>query len=169
VRFRGTLSATSPERGTVAKMPSSNTIRLVLRNDLAELKRLAGWIEDWSQHPVSPDLSFAVQLCLEEAVANVMMHCAGSDDRVEIAIELERSGGTLVACIEDSGPPFDPTQVPPPPLTPSLEEVNLGELGIHLMRSFASGVHYRRRDGRNRLTLHFVESQPPARSPLCGR
>jgi len=140
-------------------MPNSNTIRLVLRNDLTELKRLAGWIEDWSQDRMSPDLSFAVQLCLEEAVANVMMHRAGNDDRVEIAIELERNGDTLVACIEDSGPPFDPTQVPPPPLTPSLEEVNIGELGIQLMRSFANGMHYQRRHGRNRLTLCFNESQ----------
>jgi anti-sigma regulatory factor (Ser/Thr protein kinase) len=39
----------------------------------------------------------------------------------------------------------------------SLEEAKVGDLGIHLMRSFASGMHYERRDGRNRLTLQFVE------------
>jgi serine/threonine-protein kinase RsbW len=153
-------------------MPSLNTSRRVLRNDVAELKRLARWIDGWTQHCVSPDLSFAIQLCLEEAVANVMMHRAGGDDQVEIAIELERNGNTLVACVDDSGPPFDPTQVPPPPLAPSLEEVNIGELGIHLMRSFANGMHYERRDGRNRLTLCFVEpqpaGQPPIRSLHCG-
>jgi len=47
--------------------------RLVLRNDLAELDRLAGWIEGWAQQSLSPDLSFAVQLCLEEAVANIIV------------------------------------------------------------------------------------------------
>jgi len=150
-------------------MPSSNTIRLVLCNDLTELKRLAGWIEDWSQDRLSPDLSFAVQLCLEEAVANVMIHRAGSDDQMEIAIELERSGDTLIACIEDSGPPFDPTQVPPPTLTPSLEEVNIGEIGIRLMRGFANGMHYQRRHGRNRLTLCFTESQNGAAADSVAR
>jgi len=159
------LSATSPERGTVAKMPSSNKRRLVLRNDLAELKRLAAWIEDWLQHRVSPDLSFAVQLCLEEAVANVILRCAANGDRVEIAIEMERKGDTLVACVDDSGPPFDPTRVLPPPLAPSLEEVNVGALGIHLMRSFANGMHYQRQDGQNRLTLRFVESQVMRQPP----
>ena len=46
---------------------------MVLHNDLAELKRLAAWIEGWARQGVSSDVSFAVQLCLEEAVANVIM------------------------------------------------------------------------------------------------
>lgn len=141
-------------------MSSLSAKRLVLRNDLAELKRLAGWVWDWSQHGVSTDMSFAIQLCLEEAVANVMMYRAPNDDRVEIAVELERNGDPLAACIEDTGPYFDPTRVPPPSLAPSLEEADVGELGIHLMRSFANSMRYERRDGRNRLTLMFVEPQP---------
>ena len=36
--------------------------------------RLAGWIEGWAQRGVSADVSFAVQLCLEEAVANIIMY-----------------------------------------------------------------------------------------------
>jgi serine/threonine-protein kinase RsbW len=140
-------------------MSSLNAKRLVLRNDLAELERLAGWIEDWSQHSLSPDISFAIQLCLEEAVANVMMYRAAHDDGVEIAVELERSGDTLVARIEDTGPYFDPAQVPPPSLAPSLDEAKVGALGFHLVRSFANGMHYERRGGRNRLTLLFVETQ----------
>ena len=61
------------------------TRRLVLRNDLAELERLAGWIEGWAQQDLSPDLSFAVQLCLEEAVANIIMYSVAKDGRLEIA------------------------------------------------------------------------------------
>jgi serine/threonine-protein kinase RsbW len=132
--------------------------RLELRSDLAELKRLAGWIEAQAQQELSADTSFAIQLCLEEAVANIIMHNGGAnDDRVTIAIELERNAGMLVARIEDSGTEFDPTQFPPPSVAKSLEEAKVGDLGIHLMRSFASGMHYERRDGRNRLTLQFVE------------
>ena len=131
--------------------------RLELRGDLSGLGRLAGWIKTGAQHELSDDTSFAVQLCLEEAVANIIMHGGAKDDRVEIAIELERDGGTLVARIEDSGREFDPTQFPPPSVAKSLEEAKVGDLGIHLMRSFASDMHYERRDGRNRLTLRFVE------------
>jgi hypothetical protein len=31
----------------------------------------------------------------------------------------------------------------------SLEEAKVDDLGIHLMRSFASGLHYERRDGQS--------------------
>ena len=131
--------------------------RLELRSDLAELKRLAGWIKAQAQQELSADTSFAIQLCLEEAVANIIMHGGAKADRLKIAIELERNAGTLVASIEDSGREFDPTQFPSPSVAKSLEEAKVGDLGIHLMHSFASDMHYERRDGRNRLTLRFVE------------
>jgi anti-sigma regulatory factor (Ser/Thr protein kinase) len=130
-----------------------------LHNDLAELKRLAAWIEGWARKGVSSDVSFAVQLCLEEAVANVIMYGGTSDARLKIVIEVERNGTTLVARVVDNGRQFDPTQVPPPSMPASLEQAKIGDLGIHLMRSFASGMHYERRDGCNRLTLRFKEPQ----------
>ena len=37
---------------------------------------------------------------------------------------------------------FDPTQFPPPSVAKSLEEAKVGDLGIHLMHSFASDMHY---------------------------
>ena len=141
-------------------MPSVESRRLVLHNDLAELKRLAAWIEGWAQPGVSTDMSFAVQLCLEEAVANVIMYGGTRDQRLEITVEVERNGAMLVARVVDNGREFDPTQVPPPSIPTSLAEARIGDLGIHLMRNFATGMQYERRDGRNRLTLRFNESRP---------
>jgi serine/threonine-protein kinase RsbW len=141
-------------------MPRPESRRLILRNDLAELQRLAAWIDGWAQEAMSSDLSFAVQLCLEEAVANVIMYGAGGNDRLEIAVEVEDNGATLVARVVDNGRPFDPTEAKQSPMASSLAQVRIGNLGIHLMRSFASSMQYERRDGRNRLTLRFSEPQP---------
>jgi anti-sigma regulatory factor (Ser/Thr protein kinase) len=94
--------------------------RLVLRNELAELERLAPWIEGWVEQDVSSDISLAVQLCLEEVVANVIMYGVAKDDRLEITVELERAAGAMVARIEDNGQEFDPTQVPEPTVAQSL-------------------------------------------------
>jgi anti-sigma regulatory factor (Ser/Thr protein kinase) len=147
-------------------MANSEASRLVLRKDVAELKRLAGWIEGFTEQRTSSDVSFAIQLCLEEAVANIIMYGAARDDPLEIAVELERNGANLVARIEDNGRQFDPTRAPPPVPARSLEEAKIGDVGIHLMRSFATGMDYERRDGRNRLTLRFVEPPvPPAERP----
>jgi serine/threonine-protein kinase RsbW len=143
-------------------MASVQSRRLVLRNDFAELPRLAAWLEGCAGRGMSSDVSFAVQLCLEEAVANVIMYGGGKDDRLEIAVEVERNGAMLVARVVDNGRAFDPTGVPPPAMAASLAQAKVGDLGIHLMRSFASGMHYERRDGRNRLTLRFKETRTPA-------
>jgi serine/threonine-protein kinase RsbW len=137
-------------------MSSLAVERLVLHDDLTELKRLAAWIECWAGQVSSPDILFAIQLCLEEAVANIIMY---GGDQLDIAIELECDGRTLITRIEDNGRYFDPTQFPPPRTANSLEETKIGDLGIHLIRSFASDMHYERRGSRNRLTMRFVEEQ----------
>src|SRR5258708_37722056 len=95
--------------GMPTVMSRMETSRLVLRNDLAELNRLARWIEEWAGQIVPPDTSFALQLCLEETVANIIMHEMVAEDQSEIAIELERDGETLRALVEDCGRRFDPT------------------------------------------------------------
>ena len=145
---------------------SPNARKLLLHRDLAELERLAIWIEGWSTRDLSDSLSFAVQVCLEEAVANIIMFSATADDRLEIVVEVEPEDQTLVARIEDNGSAFDPTQVPRPPSPASLAEAKVGNLGIHLMRSFAGGMHYERRDSRNRLTMRFVEGHDAAHGAM---
>lgn len=144
-------------------MPLIDTRRLVLSNDLAELSRLAEWIDGLTRQDVPPDVSFAVALCLEEAVANIIMHGGKKEDRVEIAVEVERNGGALSATVEDNGRQFDPTGVPSPSRATSLDDAKVGDFGIHLMRSFASGMRYERRNGRNRLIMQFIAEAKPSR------
>ena len=145
----------------MSSLPDS---RLVLHSKLGELDRLAGWIEGWTQrNALSEDQSFAIALCLEEAVANVIMYGGSADDRLEIAVEAEHNAGTSIVRIEDNGRQFDPTQVPSPPVAASLQKAKIGNVGVHLMRSFASGMHYERRNGRNRLTLRFREPDVPSK------
>lgn len=133
------------------KAPSS--LKISLSSRLPELRRLSTWIED-TAHRMSftTDLAFALQLCVEEAVANIMMY-GGTQDRTLITIELKTAQDCLTAIIEDGMASFDPTLVTPriPPV--SLEESQIGGLGIHLIRHYSSEMHYERCDDRNRLTL----------------
>lgn len=132
--------------------------RLILRNELSKLKLLARWFEDWAGPDISPNLSFAIQLCLEEAVANIIMHGGTDPGHLEIAVELEHANGMVIARVEDTGRKFDPTKAPRPAIATSVAEAKVGDFGIALMRGFASRIDYERRDGRNRLTLRFIES-----------
>ena len=116
-------------------MSNLEASRLELRGDLSELRRVAEWIKAPALQALSADTLFAVQLCIEEAVANIVMHGGAREDRLAIAVELERNGATLVARIEDNGSEFDPTQFPPLSMAKSLDDAKVGDYGIHLMRS----------------------------------
>jgi anti-sigma regulatory factor (Ser/Thr protein kinase) len=137
---------------------ATDSRRLVLRNEIADLPQLSHWIETCTRQDVSSDLAFAVALCLEEAVVNIIMHNGRDGDRLEIAVELARECGAVTASVVDNGREFDPTRVAPPTRPASLKDAKVGDLGIHLIRSFASEMRYQRDGDRNRLMLRFVES-----------
>ncbi|HEY4919913.1 MAG TPA: ATP-binding protein [Xanthobacteraceae bacterium] len=149
-------------------MASSRTTparRRVLRPDLAELGPLTQWAGEFAEQAGLPQsLSFALQLCLEEAAANIIMYSGAAETGQEIAIELMEAAPDVLAIIEDGGRPFDPTSVPPPPEPASIAQAPIGQLGVHFMRSFASEMRYEQRDGRNRLTLRFNPADVAAKA-----
>jgi anti-sigma regulatory factor (Ser/Thr protein kinase) len=128
-----------------------------IRNESSELDKLTQWIiETCDAARLSKKTAFAVQLCLDEAVANILEHGKGSARASAIAADLERSDSQVVLDIEDDGGPFDPSQVAPPQLPQAVESASVGGRGIHLIRQFSSRMEYARRGGRNRLRLTFA-------------
>jgi serine/threonine-protein kinase RsbW len=130
---------------------------LVLKKDMRDLARLTAFLRDIGRkEKLGEKQIFVLELCLEEAVVNIVKHGEfpqSSDGRIFVSIA--RATPFLVACIEDTAAPFDPTCAPPPPSTGSLETTPIGGLGIHLIRQLATNIHYDRREGRNHLRLEF--------------
>src|SRR5215470_808422 len=103
--------------------PTAPAWRLILRAELAELTRLTGWLEDFVRAAkLTPDQAFAIQLAVEEAVANIISHSGAAENRQDISVELAASGCEVLAVIEDKGRPFDPTTVPPPRRPTSIDD-----------------------------------------------
>lgn len=132
---------------------------LVLQTALPELPRLANWVASFARDAqLTADTVATLQLCLEEAVANIVMH-GGMRAEVPIMVSLTPVDGEIVVVIEDEAHPFDPTALPQVDVPNSLEEAPIGELGVHLIRVFVSEMQYERCDGRNRLTLRIAIPQ----------
>jgi anti-sigma regulatory factor (Ser/Thr protein kinase) len=130
---------------------------------LSELDRLSAFTRDIGHDDgLSEDQVFALQICLEEAVTNIIMHSGSAERGKQIWVTISPTPD-LVACLEDEGEPFDPTKVPPPQQPGSLEDAQVGGLGVHLIRRLTAGMRYERVAGRNRLTLEFApRSKAPA-------
>ena len=70
--------------------------------------------------------------------------------------------------MEDSGPPFDLRTAAPMVRATSLETVEPGGWGIHLIRAFANDISYETKGGRNRLRLRFARPVVQALSIPTG-
>jgi hypothetical protein len=83
--------------------------RFELDSQLTELSRVQPWIEALADlYGFSEDARFAMQLCVEEALANVVLHGYRSEAGHPIVMRASLSEGTLVFAIDDKASPFAP-------------------------------------------------------------
>ena len=64
-----------------------------------------------------------VTVAVDEACTNIIEHGYGGEDRGMIEIACEARDGELVITIQDHAQPFDPSEVPPPNLNATLDEL----------------------------------------------
>ncbi|HVN53575.1 MAG TPA: ATP-binding protein [Anaerolineaceae bacterium] len=88
-----------------------------------------------------PDAAACMIQAVDEVATNVIIH-GYQGKKGEILIALDREGADLVVSIRDHAPAFDPTQVPKPDLTTSLETRALGGLGVYFVKQFCDFVQY---------------------------
>lgn len=128
--------------------------RLTLKNEIAELARLPQFVEEICEElGLGADKVFNLNLVLEEALTNVVMYAYPEGEIHDIHVSAHSDSSQLQFVIEDTGKPFDPTEVPDADTTLSAEEREIGGLGIFLIRQIMTDVEYQRVDDKNVLTL----------------
>ena len=128
--------------------------KLVIKNDITEISKLAIFIEELSEElALAPELTFNLNLVLEEAVSNVILYAYGEEKQKEITLLANMSDNNLTFVLTDYGKEFDPTKVPDADVTLSAEEREIGGLGIFLIRQIMDTVEYQRMDGKNVLIM----------------
>lgn len=99
------------------------------------------------------DLLFHVQLVLDELATNVINHGYGARGH-DFQITIESKPHAVRIELVDEAQAFDPLQdAPQPTTTASLDEREVGGLGVHIAKQLMDKMEYRREGGKNRLTL----------------
>ena len=131
--------------------------RLELRSRLSDMAQLPVWLQGLaSRHVIPADTEFAINLCLEEALSNVIRHgYAGQEDRPVVVHYTTPRSGLHVFVVEDQAPHFNPLAAPDLPALSASGEIRVGGLGIRLLRQFANRLEYEPMPAGNRLTLTF--------------
>ena len=89
-----------------------------------------------------------VALTLDELLTNAMTHggAAGLPAEVKLSLLADRVGVEIV----DPAAAYDPRSAPQPDLDASLQDRQIGGLGVHLVMKLSRDLDYARDKGRNR-------------------
>ena len=96
----------------------------------------------------------ALCIAIEEVFVNVASY-AYADGCGDVTLDLEFDEATrdLTMRLSDWGAPFDPLQKPDPDISMTLEDRQIGGLGIFIVKKTMDAVHYNYADGKNILTM----------------
>ena len=141
-------------RYTPKQFESTLTETLVLKNDVHEVTRFSSFIKSVTEKlGIETSLARKLRLAVEEAVVNVISYAYPEGTEGDVTIKMMSDGHTLRFQIIDTGVPFDPTKKEKADTTLSIEERQIGGLGIFLVRELMDTINYERVDGKNILTL----------------
>ncbi|MBR4756472.1 MAG: SpoIIE family protein phosphatase [Bacteroidales bacterium] len=127
---------------------------LVFRNDIREVSRLVGFVEEvlaGKEH--DPGVEAGINLALEEIMTNVIMYAYPEGTDGLGTLDAVAGEDSVEFTVTDDGMAFDPTAAPDVDITLNAEERNIGGLGIHMVRNIMDSLSYRRENGKNILTM----------------
>ena len=93
--------------------------------------------------------AYALELCLEEMVANILLHGQVAGRAVQARVTIKANPLRLI--VEDDGPSFDPTLQPEAEMAADLDSAGIGGRGLALVRRFSVTMCYQREAGWNRV------------------
>ncbi|HET7729873.1 MAG TPA: ATP-binding protein [Usitatibacter sp.] len=123
-----------------------------------EVRRASEWLETACRgHEVPQAVVDRLMLCLNEVLANVIIHggesARSAPIRLVLEVALDQGQGKAGVTVSDAGTAFDPRSVPARSLPRTLEEASVGGRGLVLIRRCSDWLDYHHEGGRNHLTF----------------
>lgn len=129
--------------------------KICIGNNIEELPKLAMKVEELGDKWELPmPLVMNLNLVLEEAITNIIFYGYTDKEVHDIMIQFEKEQAEMTIQIIDDAQPFDPTKKDHPDVNLSIEEREVGGLGIFLIYKIMDTVEYKRENNKNILTLY---------------
>jgi len=129
-------------------------LQITIINQLAEIDRVNDAFNEFAEgYDIPMKLSLKINMVFDELLANVISYAYDDGEEHQIEIAISCDGARLAIDITDDGVPFNPFTREDPDTTLSLDERDIGGLGIHLVKNTMDEMLYQRRHNRNTVTL----------------
>ncbi len=137
-----------------SKLSEKEQFDLVIDNELPEINTVIGAFEEFSEKANIPmPVAMKVNLVFDELLNNIITYAFPDGGEHKIRIRGEKSADRLLIVIKDDGQPFNPFAQSEVDTGQSLEERQLGGLGIHLVKNVMDDFSYARHLDSNVVTL----------------
>ena len=117
-------------------------LKINLTNNISDLTILVTKLEQFFEENNTSSISMPMTLVLEELFTNTISHGASDGREVSIEVNLGIDKNELVMTYKDNGIPFNVLQLPDPDLTASIENREVGGLGVHYVKALTDSVEY---------------------------
>lgn len=125
-----------------------------LESDLSKLETLRQHLVDYGKMTgLSRACLFDINVCLDEIFTNIVSYGFTDESAHLISFTVKAVGYELIIDVEDDGVPFNPLEAKDPMVPEDLVHLKIGGLGIYIVKKLMDEVCYKRKQGKNKLTL----------------
>lgn len=126
-----------------------------IKNNVDEIARLCDEVKKFcDDNGVSEEKYHDIVLILDELATNVINYAYPDGGTHTFTLDLHKDGDDrIVMKLSDDGIPFDPLARDNPDTESSLEEREIGGLGIFIVKQLSEVVEYSRVDDKNHLNV----------------
>ena len=130
-------------------------MQIKIKNNVDEIARLCDEVKKFcDDNGVSEDKYHDIVLILDELATNVINYAYPDGGTHTFTLDLHKDGDErIVMKLSDDGIPFDPLARDNPDTESSLEEREIGSLGIFIVKQLSEVVEYSRVDDKNHLIV----------------
>ena len=130
------------------------TLEIDVQNRLAEIDRVNRKFNAFAEaHSIPTRAARSINLVFDELLNNIVSYAFEDEESHVIRIRIELAGHRLAVTIRDDGIPFNPFARDRPDTSLSIEEREIGGLGVHLVSNVMDEVSYSRLASDNVVTL----------------
>ncbi len=129
--------------------------KIVIEAKTENLDRVLAFIDEQLEKiDCPPKVNIQLDVAVEELFVNIASYAYTPDTGMaEIEIKTEDNAEKVFITFIDSGIEYDPLKKPDPDVTLSVQERQIGGLGIFMVKKSMDDMYYERKDGKNILTI----------------
>jgi sigma-B regulation protein RsbU (phosphoserine phosphatase) len=134
-------------------------VQFTLEPEFKEIEKVNDQLDDFAGTKGVPvEIIQKIKIALDELITNIISHGLDGQGEHTIGIVFSYSPERLIVEISDGGVPFNPLEMVKPDTTLSVDDREIGGLGVFLVGELMDAVEYERRDDSNavKLTMNLI-------------